>query len=81
MAGTLSREDKDQIATQVTKIYTDLGFPAFWINVFFHENKEGGFYSGGKTPAKAAFFSITHAARQFKSEEEGRSSTEAPTKL
>ena len=68
--GTLTRAEKDRIATQVTKLYTDLGFPAFFINVFFSENDEGQFYSGGKTPAKAAWFGITHAARGFLDEEE-----------
>jgi phenylpyruvate tautomerase PptA (4-oxalocrotonate tautomerase family) len=70
MKGTLTRAQKDKMASQITKIYTDLGLPGFAVNVFFHENEEGGFYSGAKTPAPAAFFAITHAARPFKDEEE-----------
>lgn len=70
MKGTLTRADKDKVATQVTKVYTDLGLPAFLVNVFFDEHEESQFYSGGKTPAPAAFFTITHAARDFSSEEE-----------
>ncbi|OBT61641.1 hypothetical protein VE03_08381 [Pseudogymnoascus sp. 23342-1-I1] len=67
--GTLSGEEKDTIARQVTEIYTDAGLPAFWVNVFFHENPIGCFYSGGQSPPNAAFFIIDHAARSFKSEE------------
>jgi len=68
--GTLSGEEKDTIARLVTEIYTDLGLPAFWVNVFFHENPIGCFYAGGQSPPNAAFFIIDHAARSFQSEEQ-----------
>jgi hypothetical protein len=39
------------------------------VNVFFHENRIGTFYSGGKTPPNTVFFVLDHAARSFPSEE------------
>jgi len=68
--GTLSRDEKDAIAKAVTEAYTEAGIPAFWVNVFFHENPVGCFYSGGQSPPNAIFFVIDHAARGWKSEEE-----------
>lgn len=66
---TLSREEKDKLAQDITDNYVQLGIPAFLVNVFFHENRIGTFYSGGKTPPNTVFFVLDHAARSFPSEE------------
>ncbi|KAI9933576.1 hypothetical protein ASPWEDRAFT_174736 [Aspergillus wentii DTO 134E9] len=66
---TLSATEKDSLAQHITDIYVELGIPAFLVNVFFHENRVGCFYSGGRTPPNAIFFGIDHAARTFPSEE------------
>ncbi|KAL3487473.1 putative oxalocrotonate tautomerase [Aspergillus germanicus] len=66
---TLSRAEKDHLAQAITDNYVKLGIPAFLVNVFFHENRIGTFYSGGKTPPNAVFFVLDHAARSFPSEE------------
>jgi phenylpyruvate tautomerase PptA (4-oxalocrotonate tautomerase family) len=66
---TLSKAEKDILATGITDGYVKLGIPAFLVNVFFHENRIGTFYSGGKTPPNIVFFVIDHAARPFPSEE------------
>jgi phenylpyruvate tautomerase PptA (4-oxalocrotonate tautomerase family) len=70
LAGSISPEEKDCIAESVTEVYTKMGIPAFWVNVFFHEHSLRGFYSGGKAQHSSIFFHIDHAARPFKSEEE-----------
>jgi phenylpyruvate tautomerase PptA (4-oxalocrotonate tautomerase family) len=66
---TLSKAEKDTLAKGITDNYVKLGIPAFLVNVFFHENRIGTFYSGGKTPPNTVFFVIDHAARSFPSEE------------
>lgn len=66
---TLSAAEKQTVAQHVTDIYVELGLPAFFVNVFFHENRVGCFFSGGKAPPNAVFFVIDHAARSFPSEE------------
>jgi len=57
---------------KITKLYTELGIPAFWVNVFFNEfsAEGGGYYSGGKSPHNSISFHIDHAARRFESEEQ-----------
>jgi phenylpyruvate tautomerase PptA (4-oxalocrotonate tautomerase family) len=65
---TLSKSEKDTLATAITENYVKLGIPAFLVNVFFHENRIGTFYSGGKTPPNTVFFVLDHAARAFPNE-------------
>ncbi|KAL4796715.1 putative oxalocrotonate tautomerase [Aspergillus venezuelensis] len=67
--GALSASEKDTLAQSITSTYAELGIPAFLVNVFFHENPEGCFYSGGKTPPNTVFFVLDHAARSFPSPE------------
>lgn len=66
---TLSASEKDILARGITDIYVERDIPAFLVNVFFHENRLGCFYSGGKTPPNTVFFVIDHAARRFPSAE------------
>lgn len=66
--GSISAAEKDSIAKQVTTLYTDLGLPAFFINVFFHEHEIGNYYCGGESEHSSVFFHIDHAARNFESE-------------
>ena len=66
----LSKQEKRTIADQVTKIYTSIGFPCFWVNVIFEELPVDNFYNGGETPSQSVFFYISHAAKGFDSEEE-----------
>ncbi|KAH8692304.1 putative oxalocrotonate tautomerase [Talaromyces proteolyticus] len=66
---SLSSTEKDLLAQRITDNYVKLDIPAFLVNVFFHENRIGNFYSGGKTPPKTVFFVLDHAARSFPSEE------------
>ncbi|KAI1385717.1 putative oxalocrotonate tautomerase [Hypoxylon trugodes] len=67
--GLLTADEKKTLATSITKIYTDLGFPQFWVNVFFHETKPENFYTGLES-GNHAFFVINHAAKTFESEEQ-----------
>lgn len=66
---TLSATEKDKLAQAITDNYVKYGIPAFLVNVFFHENRIGNFYSGGKTPPNTVFFVLDHAARSFPSED------------
>lgn len=66
---TLSKAEKDTLAKTITDNYVKYDIPAFLVNVFFHENPIGTFYSGGKTPPNAVFFVLDHAARSFPDEE------------
>lgn len=66
---TLSADEKDILAQRITELYIEHRIPAFLVNAFFHENRIGCFYSGGKSPPNAVFFVIDHAARPFPSEE------------
>jgi phenylpyruvate tautomerase PptA (4-oxalocrotonate tautomerase family) len=65
LEGTISRQDKDKLAEQLTALYVDLGIPAFWVNVFFHEMSVSRFYSGGKAEHNLVFFHIDHAEKNF----------------
>ncbi|KAE8151340.1 putative oxalocrotonate tautomerase [Aspergillus avenaceus] len=65
----LSATEKQTLAQQITATYTEVGIPGFLVNMFFHENRIGCFFSGGKTPPNTVFFVIDHAARTFPSEE------------
>ncbi|KAF9889847.1 hypothetical protein FE257_006937 [Aspergillus nanangensis] len=67
--GTFTREEKHTIARKVTDLYTARGVPRFFINVFFHENGEDNFFSGGKYPPNAVFFHIDHAMSKLPDEE------------
>ncbi|QKX59075.1 uncharacterized protein TRUGW13939_06205 [Talaromyces rugulosus] len=67
--GTISKEDKAYLAQKITALYTDnYNIPTFWVNVFFHENGEGNFCSGGITPPNAVFFHLDHAASKIETE-------------
>ncbi|QKX59077.1 uncharacterized protein TRUGW13939_06207 [Talaromyces rugulosus] len=66
---TLTKQEKGTIAKKVTELYIRRGVPSFFINVFFHENGENNFYSGGKCPPSAIFFHIDHAIRKLPDEE------------
>ncbi|KAL5045849.1 hypothetical protein BDW71DRAFT_197882 [Aspergillus fruticulosus] len=50
--GTLSSAEKETLAKAITDNYVQLDIPAFLVNVFFHENRIGTFYSAGKTPQR-----------------------------
>ncbi|KAI9039609.1 uncharacterized protein KD926_009334 [Aspergillus affinis] len=62
---TLSKTEKDTLAQAITDNYVKHGIPPFLVNVFFHENRIGTFYSGGKTPPNTVFLVLDHAARSF----------------
>lgn len=68
--GLLSREEKDNLASQVTKLYTDMGMPKFLINVIINEHPSSGYYAGAETPAKSVFYTVNHAGKPFDEEEE-----------
>jgi phenylpyruvate tautomerase PptA (4-oxalocrotonate tautomerase family) len=68
LEGTISRQDKDKLAEQITALYVDLGIPAFLVNVFFHEMPISRFYSGGKAEHNSVCLYIDHAARNFDTE-------------
>ncbi|KAF2164371.1 hypothetical protein M409DRAFT_56644 [Zasmidium cellare ATCC 36951] len=65
----LTQPEKQQLATDITNLYYEKGLPKFLINVIYNEHPVGGYFAGAKSPAKAVFFIISHAARAFPDEE------------
>lgn len=69
-AGVLSKEEKDTVASQITKIYTDSGLPAFYVHIYFDEYTSGNYYNAATSPSKAVLLTISHVASHFASEKE-----------
>ena len=72
-AGVLSREEKDTIASKITKIYTNAGLPAFYVHIYFDEYPSGSYYNGAETPTMTVLLTIGHVAGHFASEKESLS--------
>ena len=45
---TYSAEDKRALATRITDLYADVGFPRFYASVVFHDLPNNSFFVGGK---------------------------------
>lgn len=67
--GLLTQEEKQDLATTITNLYYEKELPKFLINVMFNEYPTGCYFAGAKTPPKAVFFTISHAARKFPDEQ------------
>ncbi|KFY86916.1 hypothetical protein V500_07308 [Pseudogymnoascus sp. VKM F-4518 (FW-2643)] len=68
-AGTLSVSDKKILAKGITKIYTDVGLPPFYVNTLFKEASPGDIFIGEEPHKKFATVAIRHIARSIDSEE------------
>ena len=79
-AGALSASEKSSLAQSITKIYTDIGLPAFYVQVRYHSaSPTSTFYGGTDTSdpildsptgvQKYAGIQIVHLARTMDSEQ------------
>ncbi|KAH8555479.1 putative oxalocrotonate tautomerase [Umbelopsis sp. PMI_123] len=61
--GVFSATDKEEIAERITKIYTGVGLPAFYVNVIFVEVPVESLLIGGKPAPKFVRVVSQHLAR------------------
>ena len=75
--GGLSTAEKQELANAITKIYTNYGLPAFYVQVRFHEAGPNSFFFGSgldhatsveASQKKHAGLQIWHLARTFETE-------------
>lgn len=73
--GGLSVAEREQLSTQITKMYTSVGMPAFYVQVRFQEMTSNTLYIGGEdqsttetSSSKYAAIQIYHVARDFTSD-------------
>jgi phenylpyruvate tautomerase PptA (4-oxalocrotonate tautomerase family) len=71
---TFSPEERTSLAQTITSLYTNLGLPAFYVNVLFIDVLEQNFLIGGQRTKNTIRFSVEHVARAMPSadSEEGR---------
>lgn len=60
---------KASLAATITKLYTDVGLPAFYTNVVFIPLAASSIYVGGAPATKFVRFTIEQIARSFKNDE------------
>ena len=65
-----SREEKEQLASNITDIYLKVGLPEFYVNIHFTELPLDSFYVGKKSSKTTAFLSIIHGARTFQNKQQ-----------
>lgn len=78
-AGGLSVQQKETLVSNITKMYTSAGMPAFYVQVRFQESAPYSMYMGnqnhsvvGDSETKYAAIQIYHVARTFTSESHKR---------
>lgn len=64
-----STSDKQTISERITKIYVDVGLPAFYAVVLFVPIESSSFYVGGKPRDNFIRIVVQHLARQIPSSE------------
>ena len=68
--GTLTQEEKESLASSITKLYMKFGLPAFYVEVIFKEVEPRNFFIGGERRDNFASISIQHVARSMDTEEQ-----------
>lgn len=69
-ANALTKEDKQTIVDGITKIYTKVGLPAFYVVIRFSERSTGDLFVGGKYHPSHVVLQVYHLARNFASDEQ-----------
>ncbi|CAE6500614.1 unnamed protein product [Rhizoctonia solani] len=64
-SGLYSPTEKNALSEAITKIYQDLGLPAFYVVVLFVDLPKHSFYIGGETNVNFVRFNVQHGAKQF----------------
>jgi phenylpyruvate tautomerase PptA (4-oxalocrotonate tautomerase family) len=70
--GAFDAKQKASLARDITKLYVDIGLPAFYTNVLFFAVPEESFFIGGKGVAKFVRISIEQIARIMPHDEDSR---------
>lgn len=63
--GLLAESDKHDLAKAITKIYTAVGLPAFYVQTRFTEKSPGTQFIGEEAATKYVSIQIVHAARKL----------------
>ncbi len=71
-----SSTDKQTLSERITKLYTDVGLPAFYVVVLFIPVEQESFFVGGKPTDNFVRVVIQHLARQIPDEERKRKFSE-----
>ncbi|KAE8309936.1 hypothetical protein BDV41DRAFT_546450 [Aspergillus transmontanensis] len=66
--GALSEQDKTDLVKDITRLYTKVDLPAFFVNVQFVEMGPTEMFVGGESRSNFVNLSIVHIARTFKTE-------------
>jgi phenylpyruvate tautomerase PptA (4-oxalocrotonate tautomerase family) len=66
---TFTNEDKQDLVDQITRLYTRIGLPAFYVNVQFFELSSHDIFVGGVSPPMFTTLSIYHVARSMQDAE------------
>jgi hypothetical protein len=68
-ASVFTDAQKSALASAITKLYTDIKMPAFYVNVVFIPLPASSIYVGGSPTKKFVRFTIEQIARSFKNDE------------
>ena len=68
-----TEEEMAKIAETITKIYTQVGMPAFYVQVRFNESPKRRNFVGGTAQDNMIYVQIYHIARSFESEKQKQS--------
>jgi phenylpyruvate tautomerase PptA (4-oxalocrotonate tautomerase family) len=75
-SSAFSSTDKQTLSERITKLYTDVGLPAFYVVVLFIPIEQESFFVGGKPTDNFVRVVIQHLARQIPDEEKKRQFSE-----
>lgn len=64
-----STAEKQGLAERITTLYTELGLPAFYVNVIFVATENESFFIAGQTQDKYVRIVIQHLAVQLQNDE------------
>lgn len=66
---TFSTEQRQNIASDVTALYVNVGLPAFYVNVIFIDVEETGIWIGGEMRKSFVRIAIEQIARKMDDED------------
>ena len=66
----LSNDEMESLSKTITRIYTRVGLPPFYVQVRFIEDKPSNVFIGGEKHPKFVALTISHLARTFETDEQ-----------
>jgi phenylpyruvate tautomerase PptA (4-oxalocrotonate tautomerase family) len=67
--GAYTADDKKNLVERITKMYTDIDLPKFYVDVIFHEVPKESFFIGAEPVDNFIRITAVHIARTLTSEE------------